>query len=182
MNQTQTPRFPFTDGHARLSDSAIVAALLSAGGAAWDGKSPILNPPATGGPAYRDFVRYTDRADVRTIRIELDCDSENEDRVTIHNPGGWTDPETSRHYAEGETAVMARTLFHLRAWYQYRTGGAITREVPWTYEDFAFWVEQFSKSGGLLRHFRDASRHLNRLRDIVRVRRESRKATEAAHA
>ena len=161
------PKFPFADGTARISDKTITAALLAMGGAAWDGRSPLIYPPHPGGPDYPGWLRLLEQPEIRTIRIEYVDKSKAEELVTIRNPEGYTDSKGT-HYAKGEQAPMDRIRFHLRAWYQWRTGGAITREVPWGYEDFLFWFTQFHRAGGLLRICNEQTYWLGKLRDVIR--------------
>lgn len=158
------PEVEFADGCARVSDLTIAAALLAQSGAAWLGRddAPLLAEPAAGDPARDSWLQRRDSPEGRVLRVELAGHHQATVPVQVIKREGW------RGYKCGEFAPMQRVVYHLRGWYEFYTGAALTRRVPWTAEDWRFWVGEFFRPGGLLRAFERQADERNRLLNLNR--------------
>jgi hypothetical protein len=136
-------------------DLTIAAALLTLGGAAFDGTRLEFGYP-------RDFSDKLGKRRLIAVRV---VDSHMA-TVPVKLTKPWTDNE-GRVYGAGETAPLPRVVFTLDGLYREKMASA-TMDTPFTADDWAFWVKQFHVSGGLLCGLKAMQTQENLLRNRMR--------------
>ena len=134
-------------------DLTIAAALLTLGGAAWDGDRLLeFNASFAAMKGCKGIMVRCVDSRVATVPTKL--------------TKAWTDGE-GKTWQAGESAPMPRVVFTLDGLYRERQASA-TMDTPFTAEDWAFWVKQFHVSGGLLGNLKTMRDQENILRNRMR--------------
>jgi hypothetical protein len=133
-------------------DLTIAAALLTLGGAAFDGTRLEFNAPAASLNGRR--------------LIAVRCVDSHTATVPTKLTKPWTD-NAGKVWGVGELAPLPRVVFTLDGLYRERRASA-SMDTPFTAEDWTFWVRQFHVSGGLLSNLKTMQAQENILRNRMR--------------
>lgn len=135
-------------------DLTIAAALLTLGGAAWDGDKRLQFNE------WREGQHYTGKC------IMVRCVDSRVATVPTKVSKPWTD-DAGKVWQTGELAPMPRVVFTLDGFYRERRASALI-DTPFTAQDWAFWVKQFHVSDGLLKNLKTMRDYENILRNRMR--------------
>lgn len=139
--------------HYKTDDLVLAAALLELDGAAVSGNRIEFRSKEKHRPGWRH------------IQVALASSAVEDVPVTLKTP--WTDRETGARHAAGETVSLPRVMFTLDGkWVTY--GASAQMLLPFTDDDWRFWVREFYRDSGMLVGLRTVNETMNRLRDKLR--------------